>query len=138
MLKFKQSEIISGSIDVTHSQTNNFCYCLKSITCLTSIRSVLRTNSSSHISCLLPAETSLILYSTFVHLLTYSIVHAVICAADPQPMHDLSPNSNLPVIVVIIDYVSASLSKDSRALKSLIDCIFYLKYISVVDPLNNA
>ena len=85
--------------DKTHSWSGTFVHlpllisCMKliwwlfvSIACLTSTRSVPQTNSSSHISCLLPVETSFNLSSTFVHSLSYLIIHSVVCATDPQPM----------------------------------------------------
>ena len=76
---------------------------------LTLIKSVPQINSSSHIhvSRLLPAETHSI--CLFAHLLDCSFSHLFGWSS----ALDLSPNSNLFVAVVVIDYKSASLSMAS-------------------------
>ena len=94
--------------------------CLGSIVSLTSIRSVPRTNSSLHINHLLPAESSL---NLFVRSHTWSFIWSLYGWFSAL---DLSPNLNLFVIVVVINYESASLLMASFLCIEELDWLHFL------------
>ena len=94
---------------------------------------VYHDNSSSHINRLLPAESSL---NLFVHSSTWLFIQSLFGWSSAL---DLSPNSNLFVVVVVIEYESANLSTASFLCIEELDWLhFYTKDISIVDSLTDS